>query len=241
LNIHEEVARDMAQNLLIVGAGAGFARASARRFGADGYAVHLVARSGDRLARLAEELTADGVATQTYAGDVTSHAELTRLVAEIDGKHAVDACIFQPGGGRSDLVDVLDVTVDGVRPNVELLVLGAVAVGQALVPAMIKRGSGCLVFVGGGSARLPLRDFGNLGMAMSGLRNYALALHIALADKGVHAAFYTVAGMIGTGELEPGQIDPLELAERMRKLVEERGPREVIMTPDGEVVPKGAR
>jgi NADP-dependent 3-hydroxy acid dehydrogenase YdfG len=230
----------MAQNLLIVGAGAGFARASANRFGADGYAVHLIARSQDRLAEVAKALAAEDITTRAYTGDVTHYAELSRLISEIDDQHPVDVCIFQPGPGQ-DLVDVLDTTVDNVRPNLDLLVLGAVAVGQALVPAMIRRGSGCLVFVGGGSARLPLRDFGNLGMAMSGLRHYALTLHAALADKGVHVAFYTVAGMIGTGTIEPGEIDPLGLAERMRRLVEEPEVREVLMTPGGEVFPKGAR
>jgi NADP-dependent 3-hydroxy acid dehydrogenase YdfG len=232
---------DMAQNLLIVGAGTGFARATARRFGADGYAVHLIARSADRLAAVAAELAADGTLARTYQADVTSHGELAGLVADIDRQYPVDVGIFQPGGRSADLVDVLDATVGNVRPNLDLLVLGAVAVGQVLVPAMIGRGSGNLVFVGGGSARLPLRDFGNLGMAMAGLRAYALTLHAALADKGVHAAFYTVAGMIATGETGPGEIDPLVLAERMRALIEEPDVREVLMTADGEVVPRGAR
>ena len=232
---------DLARNLLVVGAGPGFSLASARQFGTDGYDVHLVARSGDRLARLADELASDGIAARGYAADVTSHAELTRLVAEIDGEHPVDTCIFQPGGHSADLVDVLDATAGNVRPHLELLVLGAVAVGQVLAPAMIERGSGCLVFVGGGSARLPLRDFGNLGMAMSGLRAYALTLHAALAGTGAHAAFYTVAGMIAAGEPGPGQIDPRDLAQRIRKLADEPDVREVIMTSDGEVVPKGAR
>src|SRR6202167_6829511 len=231
----------MAQNLLIVGAGTGFARATARRFGADGYAVHLIARSADRLAAVAAELTADGIVARTYQADVTSHDDLAGLVAGIDRQYPVDVAVFQPGGRSADLVDVLDATVGNVRPNLDLLVLGAVAVGQVLVPAMIGRGSGNLVFVGGGSARLPLRDFGNLGMAMAGLRTYALTLHAALADKGVHAAFYTVAGMIAVGEPQPGQIDPRDLALRIRKLVEEPEVREVIMTPGGEVVPKGAR
>lgn len=232
---------DIAQNLLIVGAGTGFSLASARQFGADGYDVHLVARSGDRLARLADELASEGIAAQAYAADVTSHAELARLVAEIDSKHPVDICIFQPGSPSADIVDVLDATIGNVRPHLELLVLGAVAVGQALAPAMIERGAGCLVFVGGGSARLPLRDFGSLGMAMSGLRAYALTLHAALAGTGVHAAFYTVASLIAAGEPGPGQIDPRDLAQRMRKLADTPDVREVIMTADGEVVPKGAR
>jgi NAD(P)-dependent dehydrogenase (short-subunit alcohol dehydrogenase family) len=231
----------MAQNLLIVGAGTGFARASARRFGADGYQVHLIARSADRLADVRAELEAQNITARTYAADVTSHDELTSLITDIDREFPVDVGIFQPGGRSDELVDVLDATTANVRPNLNLLVLGAVAVGQALVPAMIGRGAGSLVFVGGGSARLPLRDFGNLAMAMSGLRAYALTLHTALADKGVHAAFYTVAGMIGAGDIEPGQLDPAKLAERMRTLVEEPQVREVLMTPSGEVIPKGAR
>jgi NAD(P)-dependent dehydrogenase (short-subunit alcohol dehydrogenase family) len=232
---------EMAPNLLIVGAGSGFARASARRFGADGYQVHLIARSAERIADVQAELAAEGIDARTYPADVTSHADLTGLIADIDRQYPVNVGIFQPGGPATEIVDVLDATAGNVRPHLDLLVLGAVAVGQALVPAMIDRGSGCLVFVGGGSARLPLREFGNLGMAMSGLRAYALTLHAALADKGVHAAFYTVAGMIGTGEIAPGEIDPAELAERMRALAEEPDVREVLMTPGGEVVPKGAR
>jgi len=231
----------MAQNLLIVGAGTGFARASARRFGADGYQVHLIARSADRLADVRAELEAEGITARAYPADVTSHEVLTGLIADIDREFPVDVGIFQPGPPGDRLVDVLEATAANVGPNLDLLVLGAVAFGQALVPAMIGRGSGSLVFVGGGSARLPLRDFGNLGMAMSGLRSYALTLHAALADKGVHSAFYTVAGMIGTGEIEPGQLDPVVLAERMRALVQEPDVREVLMTANGEVVPRGAR
>jgi NADP-dependent 3-hydroxy acid dehydrogenase YdfG len=231
----------MARNLLVVGAGAGFARASARRFGADGFAVHLLARSELRLSQLAQELTAEGVVVHTYVANVTDYAALSELIADIDREHPIDACIFQPGGLAVELVDVLDATVQNVQPNLDLLVLGAVAVGQVLGPAMAERGSGCLIFVGGGSARLPLRDFGNLGMAMSGLRNYALTLHTALTGTGAHAAFYTVAGMIATGAVEPGQLDPVELAERMRRLVDEPDVREVIMAAGGEVVPRGAR
>jgi NADP-dependent 3-hydroxy acid dehydrogenase YdfG len=231
----------MTQNLLLVGAGTGFALASAQRFGADGYAVHLVARSPARLGQLADRLATEGVTAHVYPGDATDHAGLTKLITEIDTAHPIDACIFQPGLSDSSIVDVLAASVDNVRPNLDLLVLGAVAVGEALVPAMVGRGAGSLIFVGGGSARQPLREFGNLGMAMAGLRAYALTLNAALAGTGVHSAFYTVAGMIATGTVEPGLLDPVQLADRMRRLVEARDVREVIMTAGGEVVPRAAR
>jgi short-subunit dehydrogenase len=231
----------MARNVLIVGAGPGLSLATARRFGANGYTVHLVARTQSRLSELKAMLKADGISAETYVQDITQHADLTRLVRRIDDATAIDVCIFQPGGRSEDLVDVLDATVANARINLELITLGSLSVGQALVPAMLGRGAGSLVFVGGGSARQPLRMFGNLGMAMAGLRHYALTLNTALATSGVHAAFYTVAGLIATGPAGPGELDPLDLAERMWTLATKRDAREVIMTANGEVVPKGAR
>jgi NADP-dependent 3-hydroxy acid dehydrogenase YdfG len=231
----------VAKHVLIVGAGKGFSRCTARKFGSQGWTVHLLARSGSGLDDLAASLGDGSVPVHTYVGDVTQHTALGKLVRGIDTEHPLNACVFQPNGG-DDIVDVLDANVDNVRPHLELLVLGAVAVGQALAPRMVERGSGCLVFVGGGSARVPLPVFGNLGMAMAGLRTYALTLNAALAEKGVHSAFYTVAGMIGAEEgVKPGQLDPRQLAERMYALVRDRDAREVLMTSDGEVVPKGAR
>jgi NADP-dependent 3-hydroxy acid dehydrogenase YdfG len=232
---------DSAKNLLIVGAGPGFARCTAREFGAHGWTVHLLARSEDGLRRLVDSLADDVANMYTHVGDVTRHAAISEVVTAIDAAHPLDACVFQPRGA-DDLVDVLDATVENVQPNLDLLVSGAVAVGHVLAPRMVDRGHGCLVFVGGGSARAPLPVFGNLGMAMAGMRTYALTLNAGLADRGVHSAFYTVAGMIGAEDrVKPGQLDPRDLATRMFTLVRDRDAREVLMTPDGEVVPKGAR
>jgi NADP-dependent 3-hydroxy acid dehydrogenase YdfG len=229
------------RNLLIVGAGPGFSHATARRFGAEGYALHLIGRTAGRLDVLRGAFEADGISARTYVADVTEHKELTQLLGEIDDATPIDACIFQPGGTAGEIVDVLDATVENARGNVELLTLGSLAVGQALVPRMVARDSGTLVFVGGGSARLPLPYFGNLGMAMAGLRTYALTLNAALKDTGVHAAFFTVAGMIAEGPVGSDQLDPLVLAERMFRLVTEHDTREVIMAPAGEVIPKATR
>jgi NADP-dependent 3-hydroxy acid dehydrogenase YdfG len=230
----------MTNNLLIVGAGPGLSHATARRFGAEGWAVHLIARRQGRLDELAADLKADGVQVQTYVADVIQHAALSELVSGIDDDVTLDACIFQPGPPGDALVDVLEATVANSGPYLELLTLGALAVGQVLVPRMLERGSGSFVIVGGGSARLPLRMFGNLGMAMAGMRNYALTLHAALTDAPVHVAFYTVAGMIATGVVGPDQLDPLQLSDRMWSLITEHDGREVIMTAKGEVVPKGS-
>jgi len=229
------------QNLLIVGAGPGLSLMTARRFGRAGYTVTLLGRTPATLAGLRESLEADGVAVATRTADATRHAELTRTIAEIDQATPVDVCVFQPGGNGGALRDVRAATVENTRANLELLVLGAIAVGEALLAPMLARGAGALIFVGGGSARTPLPFFGNLGPAMAGLRNYALTLHRSLAETGVHAAFYTVAGMIATGAVGRGELDPAVLADRMWSLATQRDAGEVIMSPAGEIVPSGAR
>lgn len=227
-------------HLLIIGAGTGLSLSTARRFGREGWTIHLLARSQERLGRAAETLTAEGVSVHTHVGDVTDHAGLSAAVAAIDDATPLDACIFQPRGS-DDMVDVLQANVDNVRPHIEMLVLGAVAVGSVLGPRMMER-RGSLVFVGGGSARTPLRFFGNLGMAMAGLRNYALMLGSALAKAQAQAAFYTAAGMIGTeGAVQPGQLDPVAMADRMYRLITQRDAEEILMTPDGEVLPSGRK
>lgn len=66
--------------------------------------------------------------------------------------------------------------------------------------------------------------------------------HATLTEIAVRSALYTVAGTIETEDtVEPGQIDPRHLAERMYALVHDRDAREVLMTPWGEVIDAGAR
>lgn len=225
----------MSKHLVIVGAGPGLALENARRFGSNDHRVTLLGRTPSRLDALVEELAGSGVEVDSRVVDATDHDALRATLREIDEKNPIDVCLFQPGGTGGELFDVLEATVENVRGNLELLTLGAVAVGEALVPAMIARGSGAVVFVGGGSARQPLRFFGNLGPAMAGMRNYAMTLDRALKNTGVTSSFFTVAGMITDGEPNEQQIRVGDLSERIVRLVAEQGPNEVLMTPAGEV------
>lgn len=225
----------MSKHLVIIGAGPGLALENARRFGAIGHRVTLLGRTRSRLDSLVQDLTSTGVDAVGRTVDATDHDALRAVLREVDAETAVDVCLFQPGGTTGELVDVLAATVENVRPNLELLTLGAVAVGEVLVPAMVARGSGSIVFVGGGSARLPLRFFGNLGPAMAGVRNYAMTLDKALKGTGVSSSFFTVAGMITDGEPDAQQIRVGDLSQRIVELVQEQAPSEVLMTPTGEV------
>lgn len=186
----------MAKHVVIIGAGPGLSNAVASIAGAEGDEITLLARNSDRLRSLTEGLAAAGVRAHWRSVDVTDHDAFRAALREVDDQAPVDVVVFQPSGPASELVDVLDATVENVRPNVELLTLGAVATAEVFAKRMIERGRGAIVFVGGGSSQLPLRFFGNLGVTMAGVRTFARSLDRALRGTGVHCGYLTLAAMI---------------------------------------------
>jgi len=70
---------------LITGASSGIGRATAVKFAQEGARVAIVARRGDVLAEVAEEIRAAGGTSYSIAADVTLPAEIERIVSETAG------------------------------------------------------------------------------------------------------------------------------------------------------------
>lgn len=72
-------------------------------------------------------------------------------------------------------------------------------------------GHGTLLFTTGASSAVTMPPMGNVGIAGAGLRNYALALHAALAGRGVYVAHVPLAVYIGSGgpQTQPDTIADL--------------------------------
>jgi NAD(P)-dependent dehydrogenase (short-subunit alcohol dehydrogenase family) len=199
--------------IAIVGAGPGLGLAIARRFGREGFKVALISRTQSKLDALAADLAADGIEAAGFAGDILERPSLrAALAAAGERLGGIDVLEYSPAphDGPADLApaDVSQVTVENIQPQVEYYVYGGVTAAQAVLPGMLKRGSGTLLFTTGGSSLLPFPPMGNIGIGAAGLRNYVLALNAALADKGVYAAHLPLATWIGSGgpETRPDTI-----------------------------------
>jgi NADP-dependent 3-hydroxy acid dehydrogenase YdfG len=186
--------------IAVVGAGRGLGVAVARRFGAEGFHVALVARSQARLDALAAELREAGIIARGYAADVRDGAVLAealeRAAAELG---PVDVLTFSPVPARMSLRPVLETSRDDLVAAFELSVLGPHAAVGAVLPGMRERGTGSLLFVNGGSAVRPNRAVAGASVAFAGEAAYAQMLHTVLAGTGVHVGQLIVPGAITPG------------------------------------------
>jgi short-subunit dehydrogenase len=137
-------------------------------------------------------------------------------------------------------VPVTDLDVSDLLP-MEQVLAPAIRLVRAVLPGMIERGSGTLLFAGGASGAVPMPPLGNYGPASAAYRNYLLTLHAALAGTGVHVGVLTIGGLIKGGDierafrerqgtLEVGTLDPDELADAAWSLHVDRDRAEQVFT-----------
>ena len=202
--------------IAIVGAGPGLGLSIARRFGREGFTVALISRSAANLDRLAAELTSSGIRAGGFTGDVRDRPSLTAaLEAAAQRFGPVDVLEYSPAPHGAPpglaMTDVLHVTAENVQSQVEFYVYGAIAAVRAVLDGMLARGRGTLLFTTGASSAVTMPPMGNVGIAGAGLRNYALALHAALADRCVYAVHVPLAVYIGSGgpQTQPDTIAEL--------------------------------
>ena len=81
------------------------------------------------------------------------------------------------------------------------LVYSAVEAAHQVLPGMIERGSGGLLFGGGLSAVQPMPALGALTVSSAALRNYVLNLYAGLEGTGVYAGSLTIGRLIERGDI----------------------------------------
>jgi short-subunit dehydrogenase len=138
---------------------------------------------------------------------------------------------------------ITETTADEVRDAMSVVYPAVEIVGRVL-PGMLERGAGGLLFAGGLSAVRPLPPLGALAVSSAALRNYAVTLNAGLAGTGVHAGTLTIGGLIERGDIHqmatsqpglfgdvaPKTLDPDELAESAWELYEKRDRAEAIFS-----------
>lgn len=184
--------------IAIVGAGGGMGRSIATLFGRKGFRVALLSRQPAHLDAVVSELTAAGIEAAAFAADVMDRASVASGLAAVTARFgAVDVLEYSPSGGVAPMAGPAEVTYENLQPWLEFQLHGAVAAVNAVLPAMLERGSGTILFTTGASAVYPSPMFGNIGPAGAALRNWAHALHHGVGPKGVQVGHVSIGAFLG--------------------------------------------
>jgi short-subunit dehydrogenase len=161
--------------VLLTGASGGLGQALARRLAGERCELILTGRRGEVLEALAGELGA-----LALPADLAERDEVERLLRQAGELDVLIANAALPASGRLVALEQID-----VDRALEVNLRAPIALAHRLVPAMVARGSGHLVFIGSLSGKAPSGGASVYGATKAGLRAFALALRSELAAAGV--------------------------------------------------------
>jgi NADP-dependent 3-hydroxy acid dehydrogenase YdfG len=191
-------------SMLVAGAGPGLGLAMARRFGREGHPVALLSRNARRHDGYLSALRADGITAIALEADLTEPQQVRAAVTTATERLGpVGVAYYGPGAADPTARPrpILQTRTSDVEEAMRTFVHPALDLTEMLLPEMIDRGSGTLLFVAGLGAVVPLPGLGALAVASAGLRTYALTLNTALAGSGVYAGALVIGGLVERGDI----------------------------------------
>jgi len=172
---------------LVTGASSGIGRAFARRLGADGYDLVVVARRRDRLEELVAELP--NVNVRLLVADLGTDSGI-EAVADLCAREPLTMLVNN--AGVAHYMSFIDLPANKANELLRVKVVAPTMLAHAAAPGMVARGEGTIVNVSGMLAfsgpapieKLPLRRAVYTG-ALAHIVALSQALHEELKSRGV--------------------------------------------------------
>src|ERR1700722_14177319 len=236
---------------MITGAGSGFGKGASLALAERGHHVIATTETEDQAAALraeAPQLTVEKV-------DITT--------ADVDKVEAWDIDVLIDNAGAGQTGPMADVPIDRVRRLFDVNVFGTLAVTQKVLPSMIARGSGRVIIVSSIAGVVVGPSFGPYSMTKHALEAMGKAMRAELAPQGIDVTLLNPGPYLtgfndrmadsmwewfGEGSLNApstpmfqmmrefvtnGQMDPVEVVQRMVELTE------ADTTPENTFAPPG--
>lgn len=173
------------RSILITGASRGLGAALARRLAAPGVTLHLVARGAAGLEATGAACVAAGCTIRTVALDVRDAAALARQLTAWDDASPFDLVVANAGVTGGTPADGGLESWASAEQVLGVNLLGAVNTVAPLLPRMIARRAGRLVFIASVAAFRGLPDSPAYCASKAGLWSYGESLRARLRGEGV--------------------------------------------------------
>lgn len=198
---------------LVVGMGRGIGLSVARRFGQEGYRLGLIARSEASLKNYAGALELDGHTVEGYPADVARPQQLISAVRQAEKQLGpIEVLIYNAYASQGCRASEL--RPEALEQTLQVNLYGALVAAQLVIPGMLSRRKGTLLFTGGGLALNPQPDRAALSIGKAALRALVGALSKELYPEGIHVATVTIAGQVRRNT----PFDPDLIAEKFWEL-----------------------
>ncbi len=193
---------------LITGAAQGIGRCVAEFFAADGAAVMLADIQGDKVGEVAAGLTAKGHNVDSVQTDVASTVSTAEMVERTLERFGRVDILVNVAGIDAPPGSAWEIDEDHWRKVIDVDLTGQWWCTRAVLPHMMERGSGRIIFISSGSARVGDRDISvAYNAAKAGLIGLTIGLSVQMESFGI-LVNAVAPGSTGTGR----PIDPEELA-----------------------------
>ncbi|XP_021908035.1 very-long-chain 3-oxoacyl-CoA reductase [Carica papaya] len=183
----------------IVGVGPKLGRSIAHKFAHEGYTVAILARDLGRLSRFAEEIAREEKA-QVFAiridcSDSRSVKEAFEGVLSLGFVEVLVYNAYQPVPWRP--TNFTDIPLDSFYKSLAVSSIGAFLCAQQVLPGMVERRRGTILFTGCAASLNGIAGFTELCCGKFALRALCQCLAREFQPLGVHVAHVIIDGIIG--------------------------------------------
>ncbi|MGD0530690.1 MAG: SDR family NAD(P)-dependent oxidoreductase [Methyloceanibacter sp.] len=202
-----------AKLVLVTGASSGIGAATARRYGASGARVLLLARNAERLGAVADAIRREGGAASVFPVDLSDALAIEEASARITREAGTpDILINNAGAGR--WLPLIETTPQEARAMIEVPYLAAFTLTRAVLPAMLARRSGAIACITSPASYLTWPNASAYIAARHALAGFTAALRSEVKGKGVDVTL-VVLGTVESPywEHNPGSREHLPPAD----------------------------
>ncbi len=190
----------MSKIAVIAGVGPGLGAAIARKFADEGCNLALLSRSSAYSINLSKRLEERGISAIPIPTDITDAVQVNDSFAKIREELGVPDILVNHAGNAA-WGNLSELTAEAFENSWRVCTLGAFLCVKQVVPGMIEKGEGTILFSGATSAvrgRSGAIAFSSAKFAMRGL---ASSLAREVGPQGIHVAHVIIDGIIDSPNL----------------------------------------
>ena len=190
----------MSKIAVIAGVGPGLGAAIARKFANEGCNLALLSRSSAYSINLSKRLEETGISAIPIPTDITDAGQVSDSFAQIRQELGVPDILINHAGNAA-WGNLSELTAEAFENSWRVCTLGAFLCVKQVVPGMIEKGEGTILFSGATSAvrgRAGAIAFSSAKFAMRGL---ASSLAREVGPQGIHVAHIIIDGIIDSPNL----------------------------------------